>query len=98
MSKAMNAKTVLDSFNVSGCNGTGHANGKGTIADSRARNHKGLKPVKDPDGGVEGIIDSISDRPSIALPVISDKPVKHRPGSRRVLFPILQKGLDNCWE
>ena len=61
ISKVMNAKTVPDSFNVSGCNGTRHANGKETIADSRARNHKGLKPVKDPDGGVEGIIDSISD-------------------------------------
>ena len=46
---------------------------KGTIDNSRARNHKGLKLVKDPDGGVEGIIDSISELSSIALQVISDK-------------------------
>ena len=62
----MNAKTVPDSSNLSGYSGTRHANGKGTIADSRAWNHKGLKPIKDPDGGVEGIIDGISDRSSIA--------------------------------
>ena len=63
----MNAKTVPDSFNVSGCNGTGHANGKWTIVDSSAGNHKGLKLVKDPNGDVEGIIDSISDRLRISI-------------------------------
>ena len=73
ISKETNAKMSLDSTNLSGYSGARHANGKGTIADSRAGIHKDLNQAKDPDGGFEGIIDSISERLSIALPVISDK-------------------------
>ena len=72
-SMAMNTKSVPDSSNPSGSKGARHANGEEAIVVSRAVHHKVSNSVNELNEGVNSVIDSIRDCPSIVLLVTSDK-------------------------
>ena len=72
-SKATNSNPVPDSSNPSSSKGVRHGNGEEEIADFRAGHQKVYNPVKELNEGVDSVIDSIRDCPSIVPPVTSIK-------------------------
>ena len=72
-SKARSTKPVPDSSNPYGNKGARHGNGEEEIADSRIGHHKVSKPIKELNEGVDSVIDSIRDCPSMVPPVTSVK-------------------------